>query len=674
MADKGNAGGAAHPSLAQHGKRPSLMHRLSVKGHHLIDKLTHVGHDGKIKYENAKIAKHLQDQPGADVIGIISWMQENSVPLIAGVVIAVLIANVSPDSYEYYFGGGIPIVTDCSGYDACAHVDLAHPSDGGAKYDCEHATGNCTYTPANGETDTDKFCAQYGGDSTHSRFLSASADSHADPCADAAHRRLSGGGNVDVFVLLGGCIDFFGHLPTLRFLANDIIICFFFGIAAKEITESLLPGGSLNPPSKAATPLIATLGGVFGPMAVFFTLVPIFYSLNMFDEAHEMALLHNGWGIVTATDIALAWVVAKKAFGDGHPAIDFLLLLAIADDGLGLIIVAVFYGDPENPAQPQWLLLNVLAMGIAYNLRKWYYRKPKGERITQSWTTYVLICGPISWIGLIKAHLHPALALCFIIPFLPGPEQENLETFTKAGETKKDCPEANSRIGDISEEVHEARRKNTAKHPTRNLEIQAGMYSGMVGHNLPKDLLVKGISAETGEVHHHGSCLDLFEHDCKLFVDMSLGFFALCNAGVEVKTFGGMAWSIYLSLLIGKVLGIVGAAKLGEKMGFPLPVGVSTKHLFMVGLIASIGLTVALFVSDAAFEDEGLKGEAKMGALCSAFNGILALGLSQAFDFGEVHDTCPVKKRSMTIASEERSNPKGQELELASSGHTAQVI
>ena len=42
----------------------------------------------------------------------------------------------------------------------------------------------------------------------------------------------------------------------------------------------------------------------------------------MFDAKHDLALLHKGWGIVTATDIALAWMVAKKVFGKGHPAIE----------------------------------------------------------------------------------------------------------------------------------------------------------------------------------------------------------------------------------------------------------------------------------------------------------------------------------------------------------------
>ena len=40
----------------------------------------------------------------------------------------------------------------------------------------------------------------------------------------------------------------------------------------------------------------------------------------------------NGWAIPTATDIAFSYLVGRIVFGAGHPAVRFLLLLAIADD------------------------------------------------------------------------------------------------------------------------------------------------------------------------------------------------------------------------------------------------------------------------------------------------------------------------------------------------------
>ena len=216
---------------------------------------------------------------------------------------------------------------------------------------------------------------------------------------------------------------------TLHFLINDIFMVLFFGIAAKEITESVLPGGALNPPSKAVNPLLGTLGGVLGPVIAFFIFAALFvYSGDsamggiidsmtpgkvMNPESPEM--LFRGWGIPTATDIALAWLVARMVFGNNHPAVGFLLLLAVADDAIGLGIIAVFYPDPDNPVKPIWLILVLAGMLVAFILRK---------RGVNRWVPYIALGGTLSWLGLIEAHLHPALALVPIVPFLPGPDHD----------------------------------------------------------------------------------------------------------------------------------------------------------------------------------------------------------------------------------------------------------
>ncbi|MEM6730706.1 MAG: Na+/H+ antiporter NhaA [Myxococcota bacterium] len=208
----------------------------------------------------------------------------------------------------------------------------------------------------------------------------------------------------------------FGHEVTFHFLVNDVFMVFFFGIAAKEIAESCLPGGDLNPVSKAVNPLIATLGGVFGPVAAFFVALWLSFQLGVYDaNVVEFGAVSRGWGIPTATDIALAWLVARAVFGKSHPAVNFLLLLAVADDAIGLGIIAVFYGDPAHPAKPMYLVLVVLAMAIAYGLRK---------AKVNAWPLYVFTAGPLAWAGLMMAHLHPALALVPIIPFLPGPKRD----------------------------------------------------------------------------------------------------------------------------------------------------------------------------------------------------------------------------------------------------------
>ena len=197
---------------------------------------------------------------------------------------------------------------------------------------------------------------------------------------------------------------------SLHFLTNDLFMALFFGIAAVEITQSCLPGGDLHPLKRAVNPLLATVGGVVGPISLYFLCNALFGS----------PALDRGWGIPMATDIALAWLAARFIFGKGHPAISFLLLLAVADDALGLGVIAIFYGDPLVPAQPGWLLLTAAAMALSYLLRR--------RRVLNYWP-YLLVGGSLSWFGLFLAHLHPALALVFVIPFLPHQSTEMAHLF-----------------------------------------------------------------------------------------------------------------------------------------------------------------------------------------------------------------------------------------------------
>ncbi|MBI1921875.1 MAG: Na+/H+ antiporter NhaA [Geobacter sp.] len=197
---------------------------------------------------------------------------------------------------------------------------------------------------------------------------------------------------------------------SFHFLTNDIFMALFFGIAAVEISQSCLPGGDLHPLKTAINPLLATLGGVLGPILCYL-------GLNAMLGAPELS---RGWGIPTATDIAFAWLVARLVFGAGHPAISFLLLLAIADDAIGLIIIALFYTDPTTPVHPAWLLLTGLGMSAAYILRRYGMK---------NYWPYLIAGGIPSWIGLHEAHLHPALALVFIIPFLPSRPKEEMHIF-----------------------------------------------------------------------------------------------------------------------------------------------------------------------------------------------------------------------------------------------------
>lgn len=189
------------------------------------------------------------------------------------------------------------------------------------------------------------------------------------------------------------------HGLTIHFLINDILMALFFAIAAKEVWESLLPGGALSNPRKAATPLLATFGGIAGPALVYIAGCLISGELTVFGE---------GWAVPCATDIAFSYLIARVIFGAGHPAIAFLLLLAIADDAAGLLILAVFY--PQAPIEPMWFALTAAAMLLARILSK--------ARVQSHWV-YLIGPGVLSWFSFYEANIHAALGLVPIIPFLP---------------------------------------------------------------------------------------------------------------------------------------------------------------------------------------------------------------------------------------------------------------
>ncbi|MCL1917866.1 MAG: Na+/H+ antiporter NhaA [Peptococcaceae bacterium] len=362
---------------------------------------------------------------------------------------------------------------------------------------------------------------------------------------------------------------------SLHDLVNDIFMVFFFGIAGVEIMRSMLPGGPLNPLNKAVAPLIATAGGVLGPVAVFFI-------LNVVIGAPEFS---NGWAIPTATDIALAWLIARMIFGAKHPAVSFLLLLAVADDAVGLVIIAIFYRDLSVPFEPLWLLLVLAGMLLAFGLRK--------AKVYSFWP-YVLGGGLLAWFGMHNAHLHPALALIFIVPFLPHRPMRNPKELPHAVSDS----ESDSSVFDqgLGQKKGEGFKPHTQKHPDA------------LDHFIPDETLEKGQYMP----------LDDFEHRFKPIVDFGLIAFGLSNAGVGFSAISNLTWIVLLALLAGKTAGVFLLGSLSKWLRFPLPQGMGAKELFVVGLVSAMGLTVALFVAGVAYGDAALQGAAKMGALFSA--------------------------------------------------------
>jgi NhaA family Na+:H+ antiporter len=188
----------------------------------------------------------------------------------------------------------------------------------------------------------------------------------------------------------------FAH--TLTFLVNDIGIVFFFALIAKEVVEATLPDGALHPWRRAALPVAAAIGSV---------VVSIVCYLAFLQHIGEPMLI-SGWVAACAIDIPGSYIIARVIFGR-HPAVPFLLLLAISADAIGLACVAVL--QPIGNAQPALGLgLMVLALGSAAVLRR--------RKVKNFWL-YLLGPGALSWFALFLAGMHPALALVPIVPFFP---------------------------------------------------------------------------------------------------------------------------------------------------------------------------------------------------------------------------------------------------------------
>lgn len=548
-----------------------------------------------------KRAEDLKLDEGLTFQKFLLGMQKYAIPLILGVVIAMVLKNVEADWYDLAFGA--------------AHGD-SHGDDGHGNATDHHLLGNGSNASvgmhhAGGDAGGDDHDAHGVGSGGHTN-----GTNHTDGQHNASHDGNHGDAHHDV-VPTFFTLELHNHVVNLHFIVNDIFMCFFFGLATVEIVESFLPGAILYPPTKAAVnPLGATLGGVLGPIAIYIIILAIFDAAGAFDDLgpeFQFDALKVGWGIPTATDICIGWSAALIVFGKGHPAITYLLLLAIADDAIGMIIIAVAYPDPYNAFKPIWLLLVLGGMVLAFTMRKLK---------VLDWRLYILGPGAMSWYGLLQSTLHPALALAFIVPFMPTGDIKHDES--KDGEKKA---------------VTEIEMTWDATPDTNQLT----------------------------DNHDHGAAahapLFEFSHAIKPFTDLFILFlFGLCNAGVDTSNgVGPFAWVIFLALLIGKVVGIGVTGIILHKCGFHFPGGMKIKHCIMVALIAGCGLTVSLFVAGEAFQDLEVQGQAKLGSLFSLAAAFFAIFLSMIFKFTDIEEIPKEEESTPFPGSEEEEATEEEE-------------
>ena len=193
--------------------------------------------------------------------------------------------------------------------------------------------------------------------------------------------------------------SYYQYSHWAEFWVNDVGMALFFGVVAKEVVEATAPGGVLHSWRRVLMPMIAAVGAVAATAMLY----------NGFVEWADEPMLALAWPVPFATDVALGYFIARLIFSPRHPAIPFVLLLALAADAIGFVALAAFH-PTRDLHLAQGLGVMALALFTAATLR-W--------AVVRTFWPYIAFAGGLSWLALYRGGLHPAFALLPILPFLP---------------------------------------------------------------------------------------------------------------------------------------------------------------------------------------------------------------------------------------------------------------
>lgn len=361
---------------------------------------------------------------------------------------------------------------------------------------------------------------------------------------------------------------------NLHHWINDGLMSVFFFVVGLELKREII-AGQLSNVRNALLPIGAALGGMLVPALIYLA----------FNHSGDV---QSGWGIPMATDIAFALGVLFL-LGRKIPLSlkIFLTALAIVDDLGAVLVIALFYTSDIS--------LVHLAIGGGVLLAMYL-----GNRLgVRSILFYAVLGIGGVWTEFLLSGVHATIAAvlaAFTIPadvkikeqLFAGRIQKYLEVF-KGIDPSDDKPTLTNEQLHVVERIQKA--TEAATPPLQRLEH--------VMHPLVTFIIIP--------------------------------IFALANAGVSLQIdteslfSNNIFWGVSLGLLAGKFVGVVGFTLLMIQLKIAsFPDGMNLKNLLGVGLLASIGFTMSLFITSLAFSNEVYITQAKMGIFAASIIGGLA--------------------------------------------------
>lgn len=348
----------------------------------------------------------------------------------------------------------------------------------------------------------------------------------------------------------------------LHFWINELLMTVFFFVVGLEIKRELVEG-ALSDARKAALPIGAAVGGMVVPAAIYLALNPT-------------APSHEGWGVPMATDIAFA-VGVLTLLGKRVPAALRVLLLALAiiDDIGAILVIALFYSTGFS--------VDGLAVAIA-GLALLFLLRQIGVRTAWAFVP----AGLVVWAGMYQTGVHPTIAGVVVGLLTPAVSWFGRDGFMRV---------AHDALDDFERRVGSGRDDHALLEPLDRLALAR------------REALSPALRVEKAL------------HPWVAYGVMPL--FALANAGVNLRgievadpSFGVIFAGVVLGLVAGKPLGVLGVSWLMVKLRLAvLPEGVTWRGVLLVGAVAGIGFTMAIFIAQLAFADPTLLGIAKLGVL-----------------------------------------------------------